>query len=96
MGHMAKIFKNGNSQAVRLPKEFRFKGPEVMIHRDPVTGNVVLSERSSERKKWEAFFKRMDARNACDPDFVLPRDSSPPTRRAWMHDGAWEGKKSKK
>lgn len=29
----AKIFKHGNSQAVRLPKEFRFAGNEVQIKR---------------------------------------------------------------
>lgn len=29
----AKIFKHGNSQAVRLPKEFRFVGDEVQIKR---------------------------------------------------------------
>ena len=27
----AKLFRNGQSQAVRLPKEFRFKGEEVYI-----------------------------------------------------------------
>ena len=29
----AKIFKHGNSQAVRLPKEFRFDDDEVLIKR---------------------------------------------------------------
>jgi len=29
----AKVFKHGNSQAVRLPKEFRFDEDEVMIKR---------------------------------------------------------------
>jgi antitoxin VapB len=29
----AKLFKNGESQAVRLPKEFRFPGKEVFIKR---------------------------------------------------------------
>ncbi len=29
----AKIFKSGNSQAVRLPKEFQFEGSEVYIKR---------------------------------------------------------------
>ena len=29
----ARIFKSGNSQAVRLPKEFRFQGEEVEIFR---------------------------------------------------------------
>lgn len=35
----AKLFKNGDSQAVRLPKEFRFKGKEVYIRKD---GNSVI------------------------------------------------------
>ena len=29
----AKLFKNGRSQAVRLPKEFRFEGEEVYVKR---------------------------------------------------------------
>lgn len=29
----AKVFKHGNSQAVRLPKEFRFDGDEVLVKR---------------------------------------------------------------
>jgi antitoxin VapB len=39
----AKLFRNGRSQAVRLPKEFRFEGTEVAIRRDPATGEVVLA-----------------------------------------------------
>ena len=35
----AKIFKHGNSQAVRLPKEFRFAGDQVQITR---SGSGVL------------------------------------------------------
>ena len=39
----AKVFRSGNSQAVRLPKDFRFKGAEVEIFR---RGNeVVLREK---------------------------------------------------
>jgi antitoxin VapB len=30
---IAKIFKSGNSQALRLPKKFRLQGPEVEIFR---------------------------------------------------------------
>lgn len=29
----ARVFKSGNSQAIRLPKEFRLEGPEVEIFR---------------------------------------------------------------
>lgn len=35
----AKLFRNGQSQAVRLPKEFRFEGNEVFIKR---MGNAVV------------------------------------------------------
>jgi len=41
-GKTAKLFKNGRSQAVRLPKEFQFEGTEVAIRRDEATGEVVL------------------------------------------------------
>jgi antitoxin VapB len=36
----AKLFKNGKSQAVRLPKEFKFAGDEVYINR--IGRNVIL------------------------------------------------------
>jgi len=36
----AKLFKNGKSQAVRLPKEFKFEGSEVYIKR--IGQNVML------------------------------------------------------
>ncbi|MGD0481095.1 MAG: AbrB/MazE/SpoVT family DNA-binding domain-containing protein [Terracidiphilus sp.] len=57
----AKLFKNGRSQAVRLPKEFRFKGREVAIRRDPVTGEVVLAPLSARKRalsfdKWFALY----------------------------------------
>ena len=35
----AKLFENGRSQAVRLPKECRFEGDEVMINK---VGDVVF------------------------------------------------------
>jgi antitoxin VapB len=54
----AKLFKNGASQAVRLPSEFRFEGEEVFISRDERTGDVVLSNRPGART-WEAFFALM-------------------------------------
>jgi antitoxin VapB len=43
---IAKLFKYGRSQAVRLPAEFRFEGNEVLIRRDQVTGDVILSSRN--------------------------------------------------
>jgi antitoxin VapB len=43
MKHIAKIFTNGRSQAVRLPKEFRFQGSEVFIEKQLQTGNLIIS-----------------------------------------------------
>lgn len=40
----ARLFKSGNSQAVRLPKQFRFRGDEVEIFRRG--DEVVLREKS--------------------------------------------------
>jgi len=39
MMNTAKIFQNGRSQAVRLPKDFRFDGNEVFVHK---VGNAVV------------------------------------------------------
>jgi antitoxin VapB len=38
----AKVFKSGNSQAIRLPKEFRFSSNEVEIFKQ--NGNIILRE----------------------------------------------------
>lgn len=37
----ARVFWTGRSQAVRLPKEFRFEGDEVLVHRE---GNTIILE----------------------------------------------------
>lgn len=44
----AKLFRNGRSQAVRLPKEFRFEGDEVEIRR--VGARVILEP--AKRRAW--------------------------------------------
>ena len=56
--HVAKLFKNGASQAVRLPAEFRFKGPHVYISRDEKTNNIILSEKPGSQV-WDEFFEFM-------------------------------------
>ena len=45
----AKIFWSGRSQAVRLPKDFRFEGEEVRIRRH---GNAVILEPLAEDWAW--------------------------------------------
>jgi antitoxin VapB len=54
MRRTAKLFRNGRSQAVRLPADFRFEGNEVYVRQDPATGDVILSRRPD---SWEGFFK---------------------------------------
>ena len=51
----AKIFENGRSQAVRLPKECRFSADEVFINR---IGDIVLLIPKSQ--KWDSFIKALD------------------------------------
>ena len=53
MSHVAKLFTNGRSQAVRLPAEFRFDAKEVFIRQDPLTGDVILSRKPA---TWDVFF----------------------------------------
>jgi antitoxin VapB len=51
----AKLFQNGQSQAVRLPKEFRFDGDEVFIKR---SGNAVVLIPANH--SWDALFSSLD------------------------------------
>jgi len=61
----AKIFQNGQSQAVRLPKEFRFNDSEVFIKK---SGNVVqLIPRSD---SWNSLF---DSLKKFSRDFMSER-----------------------
>jgi len=54
----AKIFWSGRSQAVRLPKEFRFEGDEVRIRRH---GSAVILEPLTEGWEWlDALVGKLD------------------------------------
>ena len=73
----AKIFRNGRSQAVRLPSEFRFESKEVFIRQDPTTGDVVLSRRPD---SWQSFFDLTQEAGVPD-DFMAERGDQPPQKR---------------
>jgi antitoxin VapB len=49
MTAIAKLFWSGRSQAVRLPKEFRFRGSAVQIHRH---GSAVILEPLADDWSW--------------------------------------------
>ncbi len=64
----AKLFRNGRSQAVRLPKEFRFAGEEVSIRRE---GRRVILEprprRAWPRGYWQSWGKASRKLQISDP-----------------------------
>jgi antitoxin VapB len=51
----AKLFTHGGSQAVRLPKEFRFDGTEVRIRKE---GDKVILEPAT--RDWDRFWAEID------------------------------------
>ena len=69
MKQSAKLFTNGRSQAVRLPAAYRFDTKEVFIHRDAVTGNVILSRKPA---TWDDFFALLKDAGA-PADFLEPQ-----------------------
>jgi antitoxin VapB len=73
----AKLFRNGRSQAVRLPADFRFAGSEVYVRRDPATGDVILSRRPD---SWQDFFDLTGTLDVPE-DFLSSRRDTPPQKR---------------
>ena len=61
----AKLFQNGKSQAVRLPKKYRFSGDKVIIKR---VGNAVIL--LPDRDSWETLF---DSLEQFSDDFMSDR-----------------------
>ncbi|MGH8604169.1 MAG: antitoxin [Gammaproteobacteria bacterium] len=62
----ARIFANGNSQAVRLPKEFRFQDEEVIIKK--VGDMVILFPKRYSTDTLKALLGELD------PDFSIERE----------------------
>ena len=69
----AKVFMNGRSQALRLPKEFRFDTDEVYISKQ---GDKLII--SPKKPTWDTFF---DTISAFDDDFLSDREDSLPQER---------------
>ena len=69
----AKIFMNGRSQAVRLPKPFRFETDEVFIRK--VGSEIILSPRP---KSWDDFFTKTALPS---DDFIPDRGELPAQMR---------------
>lgn len=72
---IAKLFQNGRSQAVRLPKEFRFEGDRVRIRR--VAEGVLLEPLVPDTARW---FDELDQFNS-EPFPGRGRQPSAPKRK---------------
>ena len=69
----AKIFKSGNSQAVRLPKKFRINNNEVFVKKEG--SNIILTPKP---KSWAEFFLNTPP---LSDDFLNDRENEPPQKR---------------
>jgi antitoxin VapB len=66
----AKVFTNGHSQAIRLPKAFRVNVDEMWIARNEVTGEITLKPKDTETLRQ----RRLDALMAAIAENPLPDD----------------------
>ncbi len=83
----AKVFTHGGSQAVRLPKAFRFDTKEVRIRRD---GDAVILEPKPEPRRrprtdaeWRAFWEHIDSLGDPNEPFPDPPPQTITPIRAW-------------
>ncbi len=74
----AKLFRNGQSQAVRLPRDFRFEGDKVFIKR---VGNAVVL--LPYRDSWGALVESLDL---FSDDFMEDREQPIQQRRKSLFD----------
>ncbi|MBB3659339.1 antitoxin VapB [Rhizobium sp. BK650] len=73
MAQFAKVFQSGNSQAVRLPKEFRFDVDELEITREGDA--VILRPIASTKERWGFLRKALSRRFS--EDFVQQERGQP-------------------
>ena len=75
MTSIAKLFKNGQSQAVRLPKEFRFENQEELFIKKVEDGVMLLPK--NDKSVWDHMFDRLDE---FSDDFMTTRKQPEQTR----------------
>ena len=72
MSATAKLFTHGGSQAVRLPKAFRFEGSEVSVRKEGDA--VILEPVKVQQESWEEFWAKLDAIRDDEQLAYPPRD----------------------
>jgi antitoxin VapB len=80
----AKLFMHGRSQAVRLPKEFRFEGTEERVSK--VGDKVILEPLKKQPVDLAKFWAELDALGARDylPDGIPDDPPVEPDRRVFL------------
>lgn len=68
---LAKVFQNGRSQAIRIPKEFRVSTDEVYI--DKIGDTLIVKPKKA--NKWDAFFEALERVDT--HDFMVDRKQLP-------------------
>ena len=68
---VAKVFKNGRSQAIRIPKEYRVDSDEVYIEK--VGDTLVIKPKKDD--KWDKFFETL--KDVDTKDFMIKREQLP-------------------
>ncbi|MDP2751055.1 MAG: hypothetical protein Q8O31_00385 [Rhodocyclaceae bacterium] len=70
------MFKTGNSQAVRLPKACRLSGNEVWVHKNEVTGMVILTPKKRVIDQLDEMLRLIHAAEIPE-EFMAKRDNPP-------------------
>ena len=78
MTRTAKVFQNGRSQAIRIPKDFRVDSREVYIEK---VGDTLLI-RPKPQSRWGEFFALLDQTDTAD--FLSDRVQPPLDRREFF------------
>jgi len=73
MPQFAKVFQSGNSQAVRLPKEYRFDVDEVEVSREGDA--VILRPKVSNKRPWASLHAAIE--RGVSPDFMADGREQP-------------------
>ena len=71
MTQLAKVFQNGRSQAIRIPKEFRVDTQEVYIEK--IGDSLIIKPKKDNR--WDVFFKLLEEVDTTN--FLLTRVQPP-------------------
>ena len=74
-----RVFKSGNSMAVRLPKEFRIEASEVYIKRE---GRRIILIPTDHR--WDDLFERLEEVGDLLKDFLSERNQPPMQEREFF------------